>query len=311
MVAGNHDIALLRRAVRERFTALVLAEAGPAGMREDSIVVHPWILHLPGVLYAEHGSQYHDITRVPGLLGLNGTDDRRPAGPPLISELERYRRDVGERRAGVDRAAALIGVGQESLRFAGALARQALGLSGAELTRQRAAYQALTLRRYADEVGLAHEALVDIDELTAPSAWSIGARLARTWVVGPSARAARAWLFERRRPQRRLWQPADRAAYLRSAWSAVHQILDTAGQPVPFYVFGHTHHPEQLALADGTARYLNAGTWEPFPTSAAPLRGTFVEITGGEPGATRPVARLLQWNDELGQPQPVSLAGGG
>jgi UDP-2,3-diacylglucosamine pyrophosphatase LpxH len=304
VVAGNHDIALLRRAVRERFADLVLAGASNAGMR-GRMVFHPWIFHVPGVLYAEHGSQYHDITRVPELLGLDGTDDRRPLGRPLIAELERYLRGLGERRTrAASRAAALLGVGQESLRFAGAATGHAFTRSSPQAARQRAAYQALTLRRYAAEVGITHDALVGIDELTVASAWSIAGRLARTWIVGPSARAARGLVPRRGRLLRPLWQPADQAAYLRSAWPAVHHLLCAAGQAVPFYVFGHTHYPEELALADGTTRYLNAGSWESTRQSAAAPRGTFVEITG-EPGAARPVARLLRWNDEAGRPEPV------
>jgi UDP-2,3-diacylglucosamine pyrophosphatase LpxH len=304
VVAGNHDIALLRRTVRERFEDLVPAGAGSSGAR-GSLTFHPWIFHVPGVLYAEHGSQYHDINTVPALLGLQGTEDPQPSGQPLIAELERYLRGLRGWRARASRAAALLGAGQESLRFVGALARQAFALSGPELARQRETYHALTLRQYAAEVGIAHHALVGIDELTAVPAWSIGGRLARTWVVGPSARAARGLLPGRGRRQGPHWQPADRAAYLRSAWPAVHRILCAAGQAVPFYVFGHTHHPEELALADGTARYLNAGTWASTTRSAPPAAGTFVEITG-EPGAIRPVAKLLRWNDEAGRPEALS-----
>jgi hypothetical protein len=234
----------------------------------------------------------------------------RPAGRPLIAQLECYLRGLGERRAGAaSRAAVLLGVGQESLRFAGAVTGHAFPRSSSQAARQRAAYQALTLRRYAAEVGITHDALVGIDELTVASAWSIAGRLARTWVVGPSARAARGLVPQRGRRLRPLWQPADRAAYLRSAWPVVHHFLCAAGQAVPFYVFGHTHYPEELALADGTTRYLNAGSWESTPQSPVAPRGTVVEITG-EPGATRPAARLLRWHDEAGRPEPVlTLAG--
>jgi len=307
VVAGNHDVALLRRAVRERFADLVLAAAGDwsvmAGIR-----FHPWIYHLPGVLYAEHGSQYHDINAMPALLGLDGSDDHRPAGPPLAAELARYRRRLRERRAEQSWPAALLGGGHESLRFAAALARRAHALSGPELARQRAAYRVSTLRQYVAEVGIAHDALVGIDELSVASGWSIAGRLLRTWVLGPVAQAGSGLrLLDRRHGP--LWQPADRAAYLRSAWPAIHRLLRTAGQPVPFYVFGHTHHPEELAMPDGSARYLNAGTWvpaglpegRPAPASA----GTFVEITGG-PGVAAPVARLLRWNDEASQPEALT-----
>jgi hypothetical protein len=123
-------------------------------------------------------------------------------------------------------------------------------------------------------------------------------------VVGPSARAARSLFPSRGGRRGPLWQPADRAAYLHSAWPAIHRILCAVNQAVPFYVFGHTHYPEQLALADGTARYLNAGAWVSTGRSA-PAPGTFVEITG-EPGTIRPVAKLLRWNDTTGGPEAVS-----
>jgi UDP-2,3-diacylglucosamine pyrophosphatase LpxH len=308
VVAGNHDVALLRRAVRERFADLVLAAAGDSSVTAG-IRFHPWIYHLPGVLYAEHGSQYHDINAMPALLGLDGSDDHRPAGRPMATELARYRTRLRERRAEQSWPAAQLGGGMESLRLAAALARHARALSGPELARLRAAYRVSTLRRYAAEVGITHDALVGIDELSVASAWSVAGRLLRTRVLGPAARATAGLLPLERRRHGPLWQPADRAAYLHSAWPTIHRVLCAAGQAVPFYVFGHTHHPEELALPDGSARYLNAGTWvsaglpagRPAPASA----GTFVEITGG-PGTAAPVARLLRWNDEAGQPEALT-----
>jgi UDP-2,3-diacylglucosamine pyrophosphatase LpxH len=308
VVAGNHDVALLRRAVRERFADLVLAAAGDSSVTAG-IRFHPWIYHLPGVLYAEHGSQYHDINAMPALLGLDGSDDHRPPGRPMATELARYRRRLRERRAEQSWLAAQLGGGMESLRLAAALARHARALSGPELARLRAAYRVSTLRRYAAEVGITHDALVGIDELSVASAWSVAGRLLRARVLGPAARATAGLLPLDRRRHGPLWQPADRAAYLHSAWPTIHRLLRAAGQAVPFYVFGHTHHPEELALPDGSARYLNAGTWasaglpegRPAPASA----GTFVEITGG-PGTAAPVARLLRWNDEAGQPEALT-----
>jgi UDP-2,3-diacylglucosamine pyrophosphatase LpxH len=302
LVAGNHDVALLRSTVRARLTELIAARDGGGGMR-GSMAFHPWIFHLPGVLYAEHGSQYHDISAVPALLGVDGAEDRQPGGQPLIAELERYRGQLRDRRTRASEAAALLGVGQESLRFAAVLARQTLALSGRKQAHRREHYHGLTLRRYAAQIGIAHDALVGIDDLTAASAWSIGARLTRTWVVGPCVRAARNLAVGPGRSRDPLWwQPADRAAYLRRAWPAVHRLLSAAGQAVPFYVFGHTHCAEALSLPDGTARYLNAGTWQMSRQRTASPPGTFVEITAG-PGAVEPVATLLRWNDEAGRPQ--------
>jgi UDP-2,3-diacylglucosamine pyrophosphatase LpxH len=304
VVAGNHDVALLHSAVRKRLADLLSAGDGGAGV-PASIAFHPWIYHIPGLLYAEHGSQYHDITAVPGLLGLDGAEDRQPAGEALIVELERYRRRLNKRRTRAFKAAALMGAGEESLRFAAVLARQVLALSGPELAHRREQYHDLTLRRYAAQVGIAHDALVGIDDLTAASAWSIGTRLARTWLVGPGIRAMRNLSVGRGLSLGSLWQPADRAAYMRSAWPAVHRLLSAARQAVPFYVFGHTHHAEELLSMDGTARYLNTGAWQMSTERTAAAPGTFVEITG-EPGAMQPVARLLRWNDEEGRREILS-----
>ena len=50
-VSGNHDAELIRPAVQERLRMLL----------GEEVRFHPWILHLPGLLYAEHGHHHHDI----------------------------------------------------------------------------------------------------------------------------------------------------------------------------------------------------------------------------------------------------------
>jgi hypothetical protein len=50
-VSGNHDAELIRPAVRERLCALLAGD----------VWFHPWVLYLPGLLYAEHGHHHHDI----------------------------------------------------------------------------------------------------------------------------------------------------------------------------------------------------------------------------------------------------------
>jgi hypothetical protein len=61
VVVGNHDLELMLPAVRERLSEMLGGE--PA--------VHPWLVHVPGLLYAEHGQQHHEINRVPELLRLS------------------------------------------------------------------------------------------------------------------------------------------------------------------------------------------------------------------------------------------------
>jgi hypothetical protein len=57
IVPGNHDAGLTLESVRGRLLALLEASGAP----RCGVIVQPWILHVPGMLYAEHGNQHHDI----------------------------------------------------------------------------------------------------------------------------------------------------------------------------------------------------------------------------------------------------------
>lgn len=57
-VPGNHDIALADPAV----AATVQAAFAGAG---HGVRLHPWYLHVPGLLFAEHGHQHHELNRFP------------------------------------------------------------------------------------------------------------------------------------------------------------------------------------------------------------------------------------------------------
>jgi UDP-2,3-diacylglucosamine pyrophosphatase LpxH len=274
VVAGNHDIALLHGFAQRRLRRLLAAG--------DGIAFHPWIYHLPGTLYAEHGHQYHDVNAIPLLLQPWEADDPALLQRPLALELERC--------LAVPRP-----------RSALALADRVCRLSGPALGSRRAAYRRDTLGRYAEQVGLAHGALLAIDGLSQASAWSVACRLARTRLVAP---VRRAWSPG---PLRRV---SDRAAYLHRALPAIDGALRAAGQAVPCYVFGHTHLAEERPLGGGAARYLNTGTWSAAlpagdPASPAPGRFTFVEVSDG-PGGSGPAAWLLRWNDEERRREPVA-----
>src|SRR5206468_8053031 len=57
-LAGNRDVALHLAVVR---TTLVDRLGGDG----SAVGWHPWALHLPGLLWAEHGSQHHDLHAIP------------------------------------------------------------------------------------------------------------------------------------------------------------------------------------------------------------------------------------------------------
>jgi UDP-2,3-diacylglucosamine pyrophosphatase LpxH len=60
VVPGNRDVDLLRPPARERLRSLLAAP----------VLFHPWVVHVPGVLYAEHGRQPHAIDHLRHALDL-------------------------------------------------------------------------------------------------------------------------------------------------------------------------------------------------------------------------------------------------
>ncbi len=81
-VSGNHDAELIRPAVRERLRALLGAPVG----------FHPWILYIPGLLYAEHGHHHHDINTFARPLYPYATTEGRLERPPAawLGDLRRF-----------------------------------------------------------------------------------------------------------------------------------------------------------------------------------------------------------------------------
>jgi UDP-2,3-diacylglucosamine pyrophosphatase LpxH len=85
VVPGNHDSELADPALQERLRALVAAAAGTSSASlQASFRVRPWFLLVPGLLYAEHGSQYHALNAVADPLAPFGRwSGRLPPGAVL------------------------------------------------------------------------------------------------------------------------------------------------------------------------------------------------------------------------------------
>ncbi|MDQ3779126.1 MAG: hypothetical protein M3354_01075 [Chloroflexota bacterium] len=305
IVPGNHDIELISRPVQERFKEQIV-RAGGGSEALARITFHPWIYYQPGVLYAEHGQQYHDINAFPTLL--------RPCSPrhpdeidlPLGSHIESYLGNLAEAidpfgtdpmapatllRAVRKRPSLVL----QTLPHHARLVRTILGdlrdRSRPGNVAERAAYREEVVRRHADELGLPPDTLVAIDRLSMVSAGSMTSRLARKLTVNPVRRF-------RVRSRVAIGSPS----YLFQAALVIHQLLQAAGKAVPFYVFGHAHRADQLPLAvdASTPSYLNSGSWTGADRALLPSPGgrhfTFIEISR-KPNTLEPVARLLRWND--------------
>jgi UDP-2,3-diacylglucosamine pyrophosphatase LpxH len=214
-VCGNHDVELARPSVAARLSSL-LSPVEPAQIR-----VHPWFLHVPHVLLAEHGHQHHALHRIPELLrtAVSGTDELDL--PPL--------------------AAWHAQPSSSRLSRAGAVARACLASERAERRVRELAYggllQAESLRLELD--GAAVRDLARLSRFRTVSA------LPRTATRMVLAAAGRSIASEEAPP----------------AAGRVARTLEAHGSGVAWYVSGHTHRALESALKGGSTRYINTGTW--------------------------------------------------
>jgi hypothetical protein len=254
VIAGNHDAELVHPRVRARLRELL---GGP-----ETLVFHPWFMHVPGVLYAEHGHQHHDINAFATPL--------TPWRPDAPGELDLPPGSLLAYREGTEGAA-------PGLR--GRVARGTTLVRGAGRRRGDPAllqaYRDGPLRRFAADVGLDHALVCAIDAATPRGPVALAARLAR--------RAT----SDGRRPASSAYRAALR----------VHRALDAAGGAVASYVFGHSHVAERRPLLQGARAplYLNAGTWSTLRRGPPAEHPAYVEIAGGSSG---PIARLVHWTPE-------------
>lgn len=220
LVCGNHDVDLMRPAVTRQLERLILPVASPGAGR---LRVHPWMLHVPGVLYAEHGHQHHEPHRMPTLLRLM-TDAGPPPAPPLVAYVQARGQGLGPIRIGTRVTLAAW----RSWR----LEREA----------RRPWHQQL-LRSVAGDAELPAETLAG---LQAAARFRPGRALV---TVG-----ARTLL-------RRVGRAGDPNGYLRRAALRVDRILGSRTERPVCYVFGHTHVATLEELRGGGRYFVNTGSW--------------------------------------------------
>ena len=214
-VCGNHDVELARPAVAASLSSL-LSPVEPTRVR-----VHPWFLHVPHVLVAEHGHQHHALHRIPEVLraAVNGTDELDL--PPL--------------------AAWHAHPSRSRLSRAGAVARACLASERAERRVREPGYgellQTESLRLALDEV-----AVRDLARLSRFRTVSALPRTATRIVLAAAGRTIH----------------GDKAP---AAAGRVVRTLEAHGSGVAWYVSAHTHRALESALEGGSARYINTGTW--------------------------------------------------
>ena len=183
IVVGNHDAELIRPAVQDGLRQ-ALARFG-AGDASGTVRFHPWILHLPGVVYAEHGSQHDGFNAFSTVLdpyqdGPPGPLER-PIGTFLFEAVERLVYDIDpcpDHASSPLRYYGLAarrdpGLAVDALRRQAGifvdLVRHAKAISGPAWVARRAAYRAEQLEPYAKDVGLAPDTVAAIDEMSSAS----------------------------------------------------------------------------------------------------------------------------------------------
>ena len=130
---------------------------------------HAWSLHLRGLLWAEHGSQHHDLHAIPEWLSPPAS--RSTWGLPPGRAIEALS-VAAARGRGPSRQVAAASVAVATDVIASAFARPALA-------RRRRAYRARELPSIAGGTDLPESVLAEIDRLSETDGWSIASRLLR------------------------------------------------------------------------------------------------------------------------------------
>ena len=184
---------------------------------------HCWLLHEPGLFYAEHGNQHDELSRLPMLLmaARAGGVESLPA-TPLQALADARQADAS------------------SWGKAGVLASSLASMVRSERRSRSPEYAAMLAEQAMS--GLSTQVVHALHDVSRSSAFSTVARTGRRVV--------------QRHPG-----VADYDSYLRLAARRIDDILSTGGLRPLFYVFGHSHVAGLEELAARGAWYANTGTW--------------------------------------------------
>ncbi len=288
-VPGNHDIDLMRPPVQELLKESIKTESGA------NIFFHFWIYHIPGVLYAEHGHQYHDINAYTTLLVPFRTGNENELELPVGAYFDMYLFHLIERvnlpteniyaplgylfNSYLKQPLKFITTFPDVCNFVWAICSQFVyrGSRQFRITRQR--YQDKILSNFATSTGLSYKTCVALDQLAEVNNNKMIKRL-----LGNA-------LFKRGDPIK--------TGYLYPKALMISKILETEKKEVPFYLFGHSHQLAKVALDGQPNRfYLNTGSWSSpnYPGSPAD-RSLFPFVEIEWENNKRPTAALMQWDE--------------
>lgn len=302
VVPGNHDAELAFPSVQACFREVV---APGAGDTTDAIIFHPWIYYVPGVLYAEHGHQYHDVNAFASPLEPSLADDPEDLDHPIGAYVDASLRDARTaRRTRPMRAPAADGILLAATVVRGLVRYGTSAVAFRNARRRRREERRAILDRYADAIALARPSLRAIDALSRRGVLAVGSRVATyglEWLRRSIPLGGRSGLRT---------STGYRPEYLYAAAAAIDEILCRRGEEVPMYVFGHSHVVERVAVRTraGAADLLGTGTW----TSQGPGRADLPSRTGRFPWieierrADRISSRVCLWDAEFAREEVLA-----
>lgn len=256
VVGGNHDIELTTPALASELTRLLRPRGGGGRLR-----FYPWLLHEPGVFYAEHGNQHYALNRLPAILAARaGTPGDCLPVTPLGAAHAATPWSRPQSPAGVRVVRALL-----------------------EARRQ----EALRSAAWYEAAALAEARLVSLDPVV----------LADLGGLSRFRMAAALTGAVRRQCERRLGY--SRPSPLLERAAQVHRTMVRHGRAAGTYVFGHDHRAAREPLpVNPPAVYLNCGTWSDQVRGEGPDRDVrsqfpFVRLREEHAG---PVVSELGWH---------------
>ncbi len=294
-VLGNHDLPLADPAVATRLRERL-------GAAETVLQVAPRYALVPGVLFAEHGSQYHDINAIRG----RPLDSSGRLRLPLAAYAEAASRVArpGGSNSIADTAPAIRAAIVARL-AAGAIAEMARRpLVWPRKHRAAVRVHSVTAWTYITERP---------DSSSGPSTPTLDRhRLAGLDKPGPlDGLDELAVLPMLGRLLRVALTRSASAAGPRPPLASLDALLRSTGDEVPILVFAHTHVAGSGTVpgTDGRVKWFNSGSWnEPYlasyPFVAVDLEGE-VDSTGSSSTAGRsrphgPYGQVMWWNDLTG-----------
>jgi hypothetical protein len=298
LVPGNHDLQLMRAPV---FEAL-LQQFNESDRTRVSL--YPWIVHIPGVLYAEHGHQYHDINSVEFLLDWLQSAPS-PNDRPVGAIFDDYFVDLlaqiasAQERIPVDIGDALETLARQPILLAKTLPlhlhaafRIATTLLRAE-QKSRDSHLTYEITRPADPArmpSISIEALREIDALASEIRRAMRPRIFRMMRTRLPVIGQRFAPYAKGAPAR-----VSRGEHLRGIARSINGILAKEGLDVPNYVFAHSHVADNAPLpGNPTKRVLNAGSWINRPAIDGSGAFTFIRIDTG--GSEQAAGKLFRWD---------------